>query len=510
MVSSDVPSGDRDHASIPSTVSTEPPVDPEQVTIPPPVPPPDAPPWGGTPGGILEVLHIAYPLILSTGSHTIMRFVDRLFLAWLGPENIAAGSPAGLTSFTIMSFFLGVAAYTNTFVAQYYGAGQLSRCGRSTWQGIYFSLITWPLLLVFAPLAGEIFRLVGHAPEVQELEVQYFSILMMGAGTVPLSAALSAFFTGRGRTRVIMAVNFIANGVNVALDYCLIFGRWGFPQLGIRGAAVATVLSHFLLVAILFVLFLRREHRERYATGRARLDSDLFRRMLRFGAPSGIQTFLDVAAFSSFVLFVGRIGVTELAVSNICLSINLFAFLPLTGFSVATQTLVGQYIGRRNPPTAEKSTYSAARVALLYVGSVGVVYLLFPRSLLGIFDRGGFSSEEFEYVVAMGKPILILMVLFGVFDALNLVFAGALKGAGDTRFIMWALITIAWVFFVPPVYLIVEVLRLGIFAVWIWLAVYAGILGVVFLVRFRRGKWRRIDVLGRTGESDARHDVVQR
>jgi MATE family multidrug resistance protein len=458
--------------------------------------PPEAIPWQGKPGGILEVIHIALPLILSTGSHTIMRFVDRLFLSWLGPEHIAAGTPASLAAFTTISFFLGVAAYANTFVAQYYGAGDPENCGRSTWQGIWFSLFMWPVLALFAFLAGPLFDLVGHAEEVRRLEVEYYSILMLGAGAVPLSAAQSAFFTGRGKTKVIMVVNFIANGLNIGLDYCLIFGKFGFPMLGIRGAAIATVISLLVLNAILFVLFLRPVHRRKYATSHAVLDLGLLRRMLRYGAPSGIQTMLDIAAFSAFVLLMGRVGMIELAASTICLSINLFAFLPLTGFSVATQTLVGQYMGKRHPGTAEKSAYSAARLALLYIGVVGTVYLLFSRPLLAIFSRGS-TPEEFAQVFAVGRPILILLVPFGIFDVLNLIFAGALKGAGDTRFIMWTMITVAWFVFVPVTYAIVEVLDWGVLAVWAWLAVYAGVLGVIFLTRFRRGKWKGIDVLGR-------------
>lgn len=488
-----IPDGDR--LSVPSTAAAETPVDPEQVAVPPAVPPPDAEPWGGTPGGIREVLHIAYPLILSTGSHTVMRFVDRMFLAWLGPGHIAAAAPAALAAFTGLSFFVGVAAYTNTFVAQFYGARRWEQVGRATWQGIYFSLFTWPLLAGSALAAGPLFTFVGHAREVQELEVQYFSILMLGAGAIPLSAAVSAFFTGRGRTRVIMAANFAANGLNIVLDYCLIFGHWGFPRLEMRGAALATVISLLALVGILLAVFLRREHRERYGTLAAGWDGSLFRRMFRFGAPSGMQSFLDVAAFASFVLLVGRIGVTELAASNICLSINLFAFLPLTGFAVATQTLVGQYMGRRRPETAERSAYSAARVALLYVGTVGLGYILFPDALLGVFNRDSSSGDEFARIVELGRPILLLMAVFGIADTLSLVFSGALKGAGDTRFIMWTLITVAWVFFVPPVYLIVEVLHRGVFAVWSWLAVYAAILGAVFLLRFRRGGWKRIRLL---------------
>ena len=205
--------------------------------------------------GYREVLVIAIPLILSTASWSVQHFVDRMFLAWYSPETIAAAMPAGMLNFSMVSIFMGTAGYVSTFVAQYYGAKRFHRIGPALWQGVYMSLIGGFLILIAIPFAAPIFKLVGHSPQVQQHEIDYFRILCMGSFFPIASYALSGFFSGRGKTWPVMWVNIFTTAVNLVLDYALIFGHWGFPELGIKGAGIATVaagaFSFFLFIAIL-------------------------------------------------------------------------------------------------------------------------------------------------------------------------------------------------------------------------------------------------------------------
>ncbi|KPJ59661.1 MAG: hypothetical protein AMJ42_01840 [Deltaproteobacteria bacterium DG_8] len=450
------------------------------------------------PGGYREVITIAYPLIMSTTSMTIMHFVDRVFLSRYAKEAIAAAVPAGITSFTIICLFMGISGYTNAIVAQHYGAREYKKCSLATWQGIIFSLVSYLAILLFIPLGPTIFSWAGHGPELCTLEVSYYTILMWGGLFVPLHSAVASFFTGRGDTKTTMCANIIGNGFNVVLDYGLIFGRLGLPEMGIRGAALATVISSVIPVAILLSLFLnRRNHQQYQSRGTVRFDRELFMKLLKFGSPAGIQFTLDIGAFTLFIMLVGRIGEIELAVSNMALSINMLAFLPMIGISIATTTLVGQYIGKEDISSAEKSTYSSLKIALIYMGSMALLFILFPEQLLSIFKGKEEKMENFAVILAYGRRILILVALYSIFDAMNIIFSGALKGAGDTRFTMWAAVIVAWMFFVPPVYVIVEVLERGLLLAWGWAAVYIILIGTIFCWRFREGKWKEIDLLGR-------------
>ena len=204
--------------------------------------------------GYRQVLAIAFPLILSTGSWSVKLFVDRMLLTWYSPEAVAASMPAGILNFALMSIFIGTAGYTNTFVAQYYGAGRYGRIGPAVWQGFYVALIGGVVLLALIPLAEPFFTFVGHDPAVREYETVYFRILCIGATPAIASAAMAGFFSGRGKTWPVMWVNVFGAAVNLVMDYALIFGNWGFPELGIRGAAIATVASSSVQLLAYIVL----------------------------------------------------------------------------------------------------------------------------------------------------------------------------------------------------------------------------------------------------------------
>ena len=361
--------------------------------------------WDG-PGGYREVLKLAVPMILSFGSWSLMHFVDRMYLSWYDRDALAAALPAGILSFTLGTFFLGTAGYVNTFVAQYVGAGRPHRVGASVWQGIHFSIASGLLLMGLIPLAPAIFALVGHEPAVQLGEVVYFQILCIGWIPMLVMPAVSSFFSGRGDTITVMWVNVLAASMNIVLDYLLIFGHFGFPAMGIAGAAWATVIAHCLGVLVLAGLFQRRRYRDEFKTLSAwRVDLSLLKRMLRFGAPNGVQFFVELSGFTLFILVVGRLGTVELAATNVAFNINTLAFMPMLGLVVAVSTLVGQYLGKDDPATAERATWSAAHISLSYMGTIAASYVLIPEVFLAPHrvhaDPGQFAPVEAYSIVLL-------------------------------------------------------------------------------------------------------------
>ncbi len=333
-----------------------------------------------------------------------------------------------------------------------------------------------------------------------ELEIDYFVILMFGGAALPLNGALSSFFSGRGKTRVVMWGNVAGNAANAALAYVLIFGKLGFPEMGIRGAGIATAITAFIPPIYWACIFLAPRYQQSYQTRKAfGWDRRLFAMLLRFGVPAGVQFFLDVASFTVFILLVGRLGEAELAAANIVLSIEMLSFLPMVGMSLATATLVGEYIGRGNLQAAERSVYSALKLALAYMGLLAVLYVVVPEFFLELFRYRSDHDSGYEKIVETGVILLRLIAAYTLFDTLFIVFSGGLRGAGDTRFAMLAQIVAAWVLFVPPVYLVIQVLHMGIFTAWSWALVYVMVLGTVFWLRFRSGYWKTIHMVSRDG-----------
>jgi len=447
------------------------------------------------PGGYAETLRIAIPLVLSTGAWSIQHFVDRMFLAWHSPEAIAASMPAGILNFTIMSIFIGTAGYVNTFVAQYYGAGEMKKIGPAVWQGIYFSLFGMLFMIMCVPLAGPLFDFAGHEQEVRTMEVSYFVILCFGGFFPVATAAISGFFSGQGLTWTIMWINTVATVVNIILDYCLIFGNLGFPQWGIEGAAIATVCSSIASFILFLVLMLRARFREKYNIWEGRrLDSALLKRLLKFGFPNGMQLFLDMLGFAIFILLVGRYGKIELSATNIAFNINTLAFMPMLGVGIAVSVMVGQNLGNRRPDVAEYATWSAAHISFVYMFLISCCYVFFPGLFLMPFGVKG-DPESFQQMYDYGVILLRFVALYSIFDSLNLVFAAAIKGAGDTRFVMKAIVICSWVLMVIPTYLAIMVFNWHLFVAWGFATLYIIVLGIIFLLRFLQGKWKKMLVI---------------
>lgn len=448
------------------------------------------------PGGFREFLAIAYPLVISNLSLTLMNFVDRLMLSWSSPEEIAACIPAGILTWALLAVFIGISEYTNVFVAQFYGANQHSSIGAATWQGIFFSIVCGLLCLFLQPLGIRIFDLAGHSADITVYEKEYFSILFSGGTFIILKESLSSFYSGRGKTKVVMLVNIFANLVNAVLAYFLIFGFGKIPAMGIRGAALATLFSLIFACIAFFMLFLSPANAQKFHTRAAHFNLALMKRMIRFGTPAGVQFFLEIGSYTAFVFIIGKLGKIELAASNIALSINSLAFLPMLGAGIATATLVGQYIGRKDFVTAEKCAYTALIAVEAYMMFFALIYVTIPDFLLTLFQGDTANSDvPFSEIQHYGRLILILIAVYQIGDAMNITFSGALRGAGDTTFAMWANIFSAWMFFVPGTWLTIMVFKKGLIGAWCWASAYILILGSLYWLRFRSCYWKTIRMI---------------
>ncbi len=450
--------------------------------------------WHGD-GGYRELLRVAGPLILSTASNSIQNFVDRMFVSWYSSEAIAAALPAGILNWTVMSIFIGVAGYVTTFVAQYHGAKRPEMIGPVVWQGAYIAILGGLANLLLVPAARPLFTLFGHAAGVRELEIVYFRILCYGAVFAVGSAAFSGFFTGRGRVWPVMWVNIAVTAVHCALNYILVFGRLGLPEMGLAGAGIASVASQALGCLLFLGMLLAPGNEGSYRTRTGwRLKGDLFARLLRYGVPSGIHFFVDVAAFTAFIMIVGRIGTAELAATNIALNINSLAFMPVLGLGTAVAVLVGQHLGEERPLVAQSSAWNGLRLGVLYMAAISVAYVGIPGLFADLFaprdDPASFASIRQATVV-----LLRFVAIYSVFDSFNIVFGSALKGAGDTRFVMGYLLVMATFGLVVPSILLIAVLRGGLYTAWVLLTFYIIVLAFGFLVRFLGGRWRSMRVI---------------
>jgi MATE family multidrug resistance protein len=445
-----------------------------------------------------EVTSVCLPLVMGTAATTVMEFTDRIFLANYSLDAIAAAMPAGIAAFLFLAFFGGVAGYLSVFIAQYHGIGAKRRVGAVLWQGIYFSIVSGIFLAMFSVMISKpLFLMAGHPEKIQSLEVLYFNILCLGSVFHISGQALSAFFTGRGVTRPVMIITVVGMLFNIPLDYSLIYGIWIFPEMGIAGAAIATASSWALMALLFSVLIFTSKNEKRFSVLKNhQFDKEIFMRLMKYGIPGSVQFCLDILAFTFFIFIVGRIGALELTVTSIVFSISSLAFMPAMGFSMGVSTLVGQALGRGKPDEARYATFSAIHLLLFYTLIVDLLFILAPDKVLSLFMlHSSHGSAQYTVILEMGRRLLHIVAIYLFMDAMYMSFVGVLKGAGDTRFVMWSIGVAGFCFMVMPLYIGIQFFHMGLVYAWMCVLAFITSLFILSFYRYREGKWEKMLVV---------------
>ncbi len=448
------------------------------------------------PGGYRHVLRVSLPLVASMASSTIMEFTDRLFLSRYSVEAIAACVPASLANLLFLMACMGISSYASVFIAQFVGAGRPDRVGPTLWQSLRISAAAGIFLLLLRLPAPGIFALAGHEPAVLALELKYFNVLMAGSWIALLGSSLGCFYSGRGHTRPLMLANIAAVAVNIPLDYALIYGRFGLPELGIFGAGLATVCGWLLATVLLALMVFTRKNNRAFHIwkGRAR-DNALLLRMLRFGLPSGVNSFLEMFTITWFAFAVGRLGEIAQAATNIVLAINSVSFLPMLGFNFGASILVGQAMGAKDPTGARWAAVNTMHMGVFWMAFMAAIFLTLPGPLMDLFSVAGDPAIQAQ-VRQIGITLFWFLVLYCCLDAFCLVFGGALKGAGDTWFLLKAMLLSCAVCILAPIAILFATETATLVRLWFCFSAHIALVGAIVLVRFFRGSWKKIRVLG--------------
>ncbi len=429
---------------------------------------------------------LATPVVVAEIGWVAMGLVDTLMVGPLGPEAIGAVGIGSAVFMGVVIFAMGVLLGLDTLVSHAYGAGRLEECHRWLVHGTVLSLVVaLPVTLLLVGLSG-LLGGWGLDPTVLVLTRPYLDVVLWSVLPLLFYATFRRYLQGMGVVRPVMIALVTANVTNVIVNWVLIFGKFGAPAMGVRGAAWATVLSRVAMAAYLFVVIVLRERGRRpglFETPLA-IEWPWMRRLLTLGVPAASQITLEVGVFAASTALAGRLAPIALAAHQIAIHIAALSFMVPLGVSSAGAVRVGHAVGRRDPAAAARAGWTALILGAGFMACTAAAFILIPRVLMGAFTRN-------EGVLQLGVSLLAVAAIFQLFDGIQGVATGILRGLGDTRTpMLWNLVG-HWFIGLPSGYALCFVMGHGVIGLWWGLSMGLIICGVALLVVWTRETRRR-------------------
>lgn len=419
---------------------------------------------------------LAAPVVLAELGWMTMGLVDTLMVGRLGPEAIGAVGVGTSLFMGVCIFAMGLLLGLDTLVSQAFGAGELDECHRWLWHGIALALLlAAPITLILLAL-GAVLDRWGLDPAVLQLTEPYLRVVTWSILPLLLYAAFRRYLQGMGIVRPVMVALVLANLLNVFINWVLIFGKLGAPAMGVRGAAWATVISRIGMAAFLLGVIVYRERGRRpglFETPR-RIEGARMRRLIGLGAPAASQVTLEVGAFAAATALAGRLPPAALAAHQIAINLAAFTFMVPLGVASAGAVRVGHAIGRRNKADALHAGWTALLFGTLFMSCAAAAFLLIPRQLIGAFTLDA-------RVLEIGTTLLFVAAIFQLFDGVQGVATGVLRGLGDTRTPMLWNLAGHWFVGLPLGYVLCFHLGFGVIGLWWGLSSGLMICGVALL-----------------------------
>ncbi len=456
-----------------------------------------------------EIMILAFPVILSNISRVFMHLTDTAMVGHLGKNELAGVGMAGMGIWIAISTGIGFRIATQAVASRRLGQEKFYDCGVALRNAQVMCLVlTLPLSILGHILSEKISIIFLQDLDVIKICSEYLSIVFFSVYFSVSSFVFQGFYTGIEKTKILMYTTIISNLINVYLNAGFIYGYekiylfsqsndlgyfhliwswYDFPELGAMGAAIATLISSILMLFIYFIYLFNRKIGMNFKIFSFDLDFIMMKKQFSIGYPQSISEMFLNGAFIIFYKIMGLIGTTQLAATQIVFSIAHASFLPAVGVGQACATLVGKYLGRKDINKATQSMIEGLRGSLLIMGSMGLIFILFPTFIVSLFT----NDNE---IMSLGIKILPWVGAIQFVDAFAITLWFALSGAGDTKFTAYLAIILSWGVFVPLSYILGIKLSLGFFGPWFALGVHLIIEAIIITIRVIKGKWKYITI----------------
>ena len=436
----------------------------------------------------LGIWELAWPTIVASALQTMVRWADFMMVGDLGVEAVAGVGAAGQIYWMIQTLVMALSTGLVAILARAIGGGNRREADQALRQsiimGIIFGLVSWFIVLpILEPMIG----IMGVTDGVIAYGSDYLFWLLVGNVPFVLGFIFAAALRAAGDARMPLYIGILANLLNLFLNWVLIYGNLGAPALGVAGAGMASAIAMFVQLAVYWVMWTRGLLLLKPQLKGFRFDWGMSRRILHIGYPASIEGMVFQIGILSFMALMSVYGTAEFTAYQIGVQILSISFLPGNGFSIAASTLVGQHLGANDPDAAMRSGWRSLGMSMIFMGALGAALIAMAPMLAGWFidDPEVISlTVDFIWILGIAQPLM----------AIEFVIAGALRGAGDTRFPLFAIFTGLFVFRVFPAMLIALYWEGSIQLVWSVLLLDYLVKGIMLAERFRRGYWQTIKV----------------
>lgn len=434
------------------------------------------------------IVMLAIPMVMEMAMESIFAVADVFWVAHLGADAVAT---VGLTESMLTMVYtlaMGLSIGATALVARRTGERDPEGASRAAAQSILLGLVVAVAIGVIGAIqAPHLLQVMGASPDVIRTGATFTRVMLGGNVTVVLLFLINAVFRGAGDAAIAMRVLWLGNLINILLGPCLIFGPGPFPALGVTGAAIATTIGRGTAVVFQLVTLAWQQSRVRVRRRDLRFDLKLMASVLRLSGSGTFQILIGTASYVGLVRIISTFGSAALAGYTIGIRIIIFALLPSFGISNAAATMVGQNLGAKQPDRAERAVWTAAFYNMLFLASVGLMFLVFARLITSAFTT---DPTVRQYAVACLRTVSLGFVFF----AYGMVLTQSFNGAGDTWTPTMINLFVFWLWEIPLAWVLSHQAGLGAAGVFAALAIAYSSLAVVSAIFFKRGRWRRIKV----------------